>query len=80
MAENKPFGFEVQDIRIAGAVTRARSAAKRVKAYLDGELKALEELEEERLYFDCRQEPGVSLATGCNWWHYEVSASVVAAN
>ncbi len=52
MRENKGFGFEVQDVRLAGVAARALSAAKRVSAYLAGEISVIEELEAERLYYD----------------------------
>ena len=48
-ADNKPFGFEVQDIRIGGLEKRLRHAALRIKSYLDGSLDSLPELEQERL-------------------------------
>ena len=47
--DNKPFGFEVQDIRIGGLEKRLRHAALRIKSYLDGSLDSLPELEQERL-------------------------------
>ena len=49
MSENKPFGFEIIDIRLAGAAARARSAARRVTAFVNGEADAIPELEDERL-------------------------------
>lgn len=77
MQENKPFGFEVQDIRIGGVITRAGSAAKRVEAYVAGALERLEELEEPRLYFDCRHEDK-PLSLNWNLWERIVSANVVS--
>ena len=77
MKESKGFGFEVQDIRIAGVASRARSAARRVSAYLNGEVAALEELEAERLYFDCREDDGERKITACNNWALNVSGAVI---
>ena len=77
MKESKGFGFEVQDIRIAGVASRARSAARRVSAYLNGEAAALEELEAERLYFDCREDDGERKITACNNWALNVSGAVI---
>ena len=42
--ENKAFGWEIHDIRIAGVRSRIRSCQARIKAYLDGELDTIEEL------------------------------------
>ena len=49
MDENKPFGFEIIDIRLAGAAARARSAARRVTAFVNGDVADIPELEAERL-------------------------------
>lgn len=48
---NKPFGFEVFEMRLAGVKARVKRARARVKAYLNGETPTLPELEEERLYY-----------------------------
>ena len=50
-AENKIFGFEVQDIRIGGLQKRLQSLKKRLKAYLSGELDSLPELIEPRVNY-----------------------------
>lgn len=49
--ENKPHGFEVHDARYGGLILRLDAVARRVKAYLDGKVDKLEELEEELLPF-----------------------------
>lgn len=49
MLENKPQGFEVQDIRIGGVKQRLTHCAKRLRQYLDGEIPSIPELEEELL-------------------------------
>lgn len=46
MSEKKPHGFDVQDIRIGGAVTRIESAVERINEYLDGKIEKIDELEE----------------------------------
>jgi len=51
MAENKPQGFEVQEIRLGGLSLRLESCARTIRAYLAGELDRLEELEEPLLEF-----------------------------
>lgn len=73
--ENKPFGWEMLDIRLGGMEARLKSAAARIDAYLEGRIKSLEELEEDRLYYDCRPEgewENIGLSPYC--WHDMVSA------
>lgn len=45
--ENKPQGWEIQDARIGGLMQRIKTCTKRLRAYLDGEIVRIEELEEE---------------------------------
>lgn len=76
--ENKPFGWEMLDIRLGGLESRLKSAASRIEAYLEGNLDSLEELEEERLYYDCRPEgewEEIGLSPYC--WHDMVSAGKI---
>ena len=47
--ENKPFGFDVQEIRIGGIITRVDSCKKRLIAYCKGEINEIPELAEELL-------------------------------
>lgn len=49
MKENKPFGFEVQDIRIGGLIQRLKTAGKRIGDYVSGKIDNIPELEETRL-------------------------------
>jgi len=76
MTECKPFGYEVQDIRLGGLETRLKTTARRIQEYIDGKTDRLEELEEERLYFDCRttEEP---LITVENTWSRIATASLL---
>ena len=53
MTYNKPFGFEVHDIRHGGNIARFITAKSRINDYLSGKSEKIEELEEERLYIDC---------------------------
>ena len=46
--ENKPFGFEVQDIRLGGLIMRLKHVQKRLQAFILGECNVIEELEENR--------------------------------
>ncbi|MDD3410764.1 MAG: beta-N-acetylhexosaminidase [Eubacteriales bacterium] len=75
---NKPQGFEDIDVRVSGVSARLRSAKKRLNDWLDGRVDRLDELEQERLWFDGRQEAGPYAATACNYWDRIVSACPIA--
>ena len=47
--ENKPFGWEVQDMRLGGLITRLKTCKKRLQSYISGETERIDELEEELL-------------------------------
>ncbi len=47
--ENKPFGFEVQDIRIGGLILRLSHCREVLKNYLDKKIDKIEELDEDIL-------------------------------
>ena len=57
MAVNKPFGWEVLDLRYGGLLGRIETAVARLADYLAGRVPRLEELEAERLLYDGK--PGV---------------------
>ncbi len=44
--ENKPFGFDVQELRIGGVITRVESCKKRLLSYCKGEIDEIPELAE----------------------------------
>lgn len=44
--DNKPHGFDVQDIRLGGLITRIRSCYERLVDYRDGKIDSIPELEE----------------------------------
>ena len=50
---NKPFGWEVLDIRYGGIASRIDTAKYRILSYLNGDCDAIEELEADRLRMDC---------------------------
>lgn len=56
MAYNKPFGWEVHDIRYGGLIARFETVAERVGAFLAGELARVEELEATREYIHTESE------------------------
>ena len=47
--ENKPHGFNVQDVRIGGVIMRLKNGKALLEEYLDGKMDRIEELEEELL-------------------------------
>ena len=77
VSENKVFGFDTIDLRLGGLMGRIRTAKKRVKAYLDGKLDKLEELDEPRLYFDNRADDNADPNTFCNTWTRIATASLI---
>ena len=68
--ENKPHGFDVQDIRIGGLIGRMKSCRDRLNDWANGDLERIPELEEEILPFithDCYY----------NDWKRNVTANVL---
>ncbi len=59
-SENKPEGFEVQEIRLGGLMLRLRSCRERLQGYIRGETEAIDELEQNQLalYAGHGQYPG----------------------
>lgn len=49
MEQNKPYGFETQELRLGGLALRLESCAQRVEDYLAGAISCIEELEEPML-------------------------------
>ncbi len=62
LSTNKPFGFDVLDIRFGGVKNRIDTTIYRVKEYLSGKALQLEELEQERLPFSKYS------VSGHNWY------------
>ena len=69
-AENKPHGFDVQDIRLGGLKERLRSCRDRLKDYAEGRVDAIPELEEELLTY--RSGPNY-----CNLWRFIATPNVL---
>ena len=77
MKENKPHGFDVQDVRLGGLMQRVKHCTERLNAYVQGETDRIEELEEPVLDPLCRND---ILATGpiCyNNWSMTVTTNVI---
>jgi hexosaminidase len=69
----KANGWEVIDIRYGGLLARVDSTCYRLQMYLSGEVTQLEELEEDRLYFDGGQDRLHRSSGFCNYYHDIVS-------
>ena len=70
LRENKPHGFDIQDIRIGGLIARTESAKERLKEYAEGTVSCIEELEEEQLsYFGIEPDTRRPLTWVANWTH-----------
>lgn len=72
---NKPFGWEVFDIRYGGLLMRFDTAKERITAYLAGELDTIEELEQPRLRLDGTAEDDPRLNNGFLWGGYQKYAT-----
>ena len=70
----KTLGWDVMDMRYGSLLARMDSAITQIKMYINGEMEQLEELEEERQYYDGK--PG--MIDYLNWFGRIVSASRIA--
>ena len=68
MKENKPHGFDIQDLRLGGVMRRMQHVKQRIDAYLTGETDRIEELEETILPLE---------NNGYTNWADAVSANVI---
>ncbi len=71
MYENKPYGFEVIDIRVGGVKARFRSAYLRMQDFAMGRIDSIPELEEKKLPYMIGED-GV--------YHYEVMWDKIASS
>ena len=58
--ENKPHGFDVQDLRLGGLMKRLDSCRERLQELYDGSIEVIEELEEKQLDFFANSEEFVT--------------------
>lgn len=70
----KTLGWDVMDMRYGSLLARMDSAITQINMYINGEMEHLEELEEERQYYDGK--PG--MIDYLNWFGRIVSASRIA--
>ncbi|MBQ9729825.1 MAG: beta-N-acetylhexosaminidase [Clostridia bacterium] len=70
--ENKPFGWEVQDVRFGGLICRLTNCKQHLEAYVCGKIAKIDELEEPELPFVHGQK-----YLGFNYYRQSVSASEI---
>ncbi len=76
--ENKPFGFNTQEIRIGGLRAVLLSAAARIDSYVNGEIEKIDELELPVLPFNNAKYPeGAPKYTRHMLWNTNVSAGLL---
>jgi hypothetical protein len=71
--ENKPHGFDVQDIRLGGLIKRLSSCAQRLKDYIAGKTDSIPELEEEILDIGIKYDEE-------HYWYFIDYARLVTVN
>ncbi len=73
----KPFGWEILDIRYGGLMARVSTAQFRINEFVTGNVDFIEELEEDRLWFDNSEMPEGKGLGHCNLYHRIISASPI---
>jgi len=73
----KPFGWEIIDIRYGGLLSRVETASARLEDFISNKIDIIEELEEERLYFDFCGMGSSSQLKNCNSYSRIISASPI---
>jgi len=76
----KPFDWEVIDMRYGGLLSRIDSAIVRLTDFITGKTDRIEELEEERLFFNGSETLEGDTLERCNMYHRIVSASPLGFN
>ena len=75
--ENKPHGFDVQDIRLGGLKQRLCSCHKRLIAYCNGEIENIPELEEALLQGEFGDNIGAEGEFVYNNWRENASVNIL---
>ncbi len=70
MADAKPFGYELIDLRLGGVIVRLESCSRRLERYIQGTITKLEELEGERLPYFSEGEAAIE-----NRWQRTISGA-----
>ncbi|HKL84588.1 MAG TPA: hypothetical protein VJZ48_03885, partial [Bacilli bacterium] len=72
--ENKPHGFDVQDLRLGGLKERLRVTSQKLNAYLAGSLTSIEELDEEILDYMCQGKEYTFDTRNCEYRLHRISS------
>lgn len=76
--ENKPHGFDVQEIRLGGTLLRLQSCKDRISNYLNGKIDIIEELEEDLLDLDGKSGKNHRKMTeGINGYQFNATANIL---
>lgn len=75
--ENKPHGFDVQDIRLGGLIQRIKSCMERLQDLYEGNITVIEELEEKPLDFHGNGAKFGQKHVSFNSWKQTVTANVI---
>lgn len=75
MRWNKPFGWEIHDIRYGGLLMRFDTAARRLEDYLAGRIEKIEELDEERLRMNLTSDEDTAFNGNFLWFGYTAYAT-----
>ena len=75
MVYNKPFGWEVHDLRYGGLAARFQTVKERILAYLAGEISCMEELEAARLRIDGKPDTAGPFDDMFSWRGYSTYAT-----
>ena len=75
--ENKPYGFDVQDLRLGGLKQRLISCHKRLLAYCKGEIESIPELEETLLQGEFGDNVGREGEFVYNHWSRNATVNVL---
>lgn len=75
--DNKPHGFDVQDIRIGGVMRRVQSCKERLQELYYGTIDCIEELEEQQLDFCGARENLAREITVCGSWKRAITTNVL---
>lgn len=77
MCENKPNGFDVQDLRIGGLYFRVRHCLEKIQAFVDGKIDTIEEFDEHVLDFTEQKEGFYRNPFASNNWKHSVSVNSI---
>jgi hypothetical protein len=76
-ADNKPFGFEVHDLRLGGLLQRVKACRQRLLLYVNGKSERIDELEQELLPYPGERGFDADKHIVLYNWHNYVSVNVI---